>query len=137
MRFFSKNSFPGISKYSKPARDKVAGIRSIPLTFTIQSLYETSPFNISYIEPLDWLYTPSPFDKFPWVSRSIARIFFPFIARPAAIFITEVVFATPKQESVEFTGVVDRNQDISKILSIINQTNNIDYKIKKNTITIQ
>lgn len=49
----------------------------------------------------------------------------------------EVVFATPKQESVEFTGVVDRNQDISKILSIINQTNNIDYKIKKNTITIQ
>lgn len=49
----------------------------------------------------------------------------------------EVVFTDAKKENVEFTGVIGKNQELGKILSIINQTNNINYKIKNNTITIQ
>jgi hypothetical protein len=49
----------------------------------------------------------------------------------------EVQFVHPKLENIQFTGVLDKNQDITEILSIINQTNNINYEIKNNTIIIR
>lgn len=49
----------------------------------------------------------------------------------------EVLFVHPKLENLQFTGVLDKNQDITEILSIINQTNNINYEIKNKTIIIR
>jgi transmembrane sensor len=49
----------------------------------------------------------------------------------------EVQFVHPKLENIQFTGVLDKNQEITEILSIINQTNNINYEIKNNTIIIR
>ena len=38
---------------------------------------------------------PKPVVAFPWGSKSITKIFFPFLDKPAARLITVVVFPTP------------------------------------------
>ncbi len=47
----------------------------------------------------------------------------------------DVVFNNKKLEKVTFNGILDKNQKIEEILTIINKTNKIPYEIKDKTIT--
>lgn len=47
----------------------------------------------------------------------------------------EVIFNNKKLEKVTFNGILDKNQKIEEILTIINKTNKVPYEIKQKTIT--
>ncbi|WP_303317209.1 FecR family protein [Flavivirga abyssicola] len=47
---------------------------------------------------------------------------------------TEAIFTNPEIETIEFTGVLGKDQKIEDILSIITNSNNIAYDIKNNII---
>jgi ferric-dicitrate binding protein FerR (iron transport regulator) len=47
------------------------------------------------------------------------------------------VFKTSKKKDKTFTGVLDREINVDKILDYIQKTNEINYQIKENTIIIE
>jgi len=47
----------------------------------------------------------------------------------------KVIFENKDLEKITFNGILDRNQKIEEILTIINKTNKIPYEIKEKTIT--
>ena len=49
----------------------------------------------------------------------------------------DIVFANKEFENVKFNGVLNKKQNIENILSAIKTTNNINYKIDNNKITIK
>lgn len=49
----------------------------------------------------------------------------------------EIVFTNPATEKTTFNGILDKNQKIDDILSIINNTNKIPYEIKQKTIILK
>lgn len=49
----------------------------------------------------------------------------------------EIVFTNPATEKTTFNGILDKNQKIDDILSIISNTNKIPYEIKQKTIILK
>lgn len=49
----------------------------------------------------------------------------------------EIVFTNPATEKITFNGILDKNQKIEDILSIISNTNKIPYEIKQKTIILK
>ncbi|WP_299550586.1 FecR domain-containing protein [Seonamhaeicola sp.] len=47
---------------------------------------------------------------------------------------TDVIFVNKETEKKKFTGILDKNQSIEKILSTIYSTNNLNYQINNKTI---
>lgn len=49
----------------------------------------------------------------------------------------DIVFKNPATEHITFNGILDKNQKIDEILSIISNTNKIPYEIKEKTIILK
>lgn len=48
----------------------------------------------------------------------------------------EVFYQNPELKDYEFRGVIKRDMDLDKVLSVIKATTNVDFEIKGKVITI-
>ena len=48
----------------------------------------------------------------------------------------EVFYQNPELKDYEFRGVIKRDMDLDKVLSVIKVTTNVDFEVKGKVITI-